>query len=112
VQTLLGKHWHHLPATEALQLLESNLQTGPDIFEVQHRQHRFGPNVLTPKRGKSPLTRFLLQFKNPLILILLASSVITALILTRELTGRVLLGVSLLGYLIVELEKWIRRRKT
>jgi cation-transporting ATPase F len=80
MQTLLGKHWHHLPTTEALQLLESNLQTGLDTFEVQHRQHRFGPNVLTPKRGKSPLMRFLLQFKNPLILILLASSVITALI--------------------------------
>ncbi|MFL7794336.1 MAG: cation-translocating P-type ATPase, partial [Anaerolineae bacterium] len=80
MQTLLGKHWHHLSTTEALQLLESNLQTGLDIFEVQHRQQRFGPNVLTPKRGKSPLTRFLLQFKNPLILILLASGVITALI--------------------------------
>jgi cation-transporting ATPase F len=80
VQTLLGKHWHHLSTTEALRLLESNLQTGLDTFEVQHRQHRFGPNVLTPKRGKSPLTRFLLQFKNPLILILLASSVVTALI--------------------------------
>ena len=80
MQTLLGKHWHHLPTTEALQLLESNPQTGLDTFEVQHRQQRFGPNVLTPKRGKSPLMRFLLQFKNPLILILLASSVITALI--------------------------------
>jgi cation-transporting ATPase F len=80
MQTLLGKHWHHIPTTEALQLLESNLQTGLDTFEVQHRQQRFGSNVLTPKRGKSPLTRFLLQFKNPLILILLASSVITALI--------------------------------
>jgi cation-transporting ATPase F len=80
MQTLLGKHWHHIPTTEALQLLESDPQTGLDTFEVQHRQQRFGLNVLTPKRGKSPLMRFLLQFKNPLILILLASSVITALI--------------------------------
>jgi cation-transporting ATPase F len=80
MQTLLGKHWHHLSTTEVLRILESDPQTGLDIFEVQHRQHRFGPNVLTPKRGKSPLVRFLLQFKNPLILILLASSVITALI--------------------------------
>jgi cation-transporting ATPase F len=80
MQTLLGKHWHHIPTIEALQLLESDLQTGLDTFEVQHRQQRFGLNVLTPKRGKSPLMRFLLQFKNPLILILLASSVITALI--------------------------------
>ena len=80
MQTLLGKHWHHLSTTDVLQILESDPQTGLDIFEVQHRQRRFGPNVLTPKRGKSPLVRFLLQFRNPLILILLASSVITALI--------------------------------
>ena len=80
MQTLLGKHWHHLPTHEVLQLLESDPQAGLDTFEVQHRRDRFGPNVLTPKRGKSPLVRFLLQFSNPLILILLASSVITALI--------------------------------
>jgi Ca2+-transporting ATPase len=80
MQTLLGKHWHHLSTTEVLQLLETDPQVGLDTFEVQRRQHRFGPNVLTPKQGKSPLVRFLLQFSDPLILILLASSVITALI--------------------------------
>ena len=80
MQTLLGKHWHHLPAPDVLELLESNLEKGLDIFEVQHRQGRFGPNVLTPRRGKSPLARLLAQFANPLILILLASSVITAVV--------------------------------
>jgi cation-transporting ATPase F len=80
MQTLLGRHWHHLAVPEVLRLLESDPQTGLDTFEVQHRQRRFGPNVLTPKRGKSPLVRFMLQFKNPLILILLVSSVITVFI--------------------------------
>ncbi len=51
MQTLLGKHWHHLPVPDVLELLESNLEKGLDIFEVQHRQGRFGPNVLTPRRG-------------------------------------------------------------
>ncbi len=78
MQTLLGKHWHHLPAQEVLELLESHPQQGLDIFEVKHRRERFGPNVLTPQKGTSPLVRFLLQFNNPLIYILLASSVITA----------------------------------
>ena len=32
------------------------------------------PNQLTPRQGKSPLIKFLLQFKNPLSLILLADS--------------------------------------
>ena len=80
MQTLLGKHWHHLPTTEVLELLESDEKQGLDIFEIEHRQDRFGSNVLTPKRGKSPLVKFLLQFSNPLILILLISSIVTALI--------------------------------
>lgn len=102
MQTLLGKHWHHLSTTEVLQVLESDPQTGLDIFEVQHRQRHFGPNVLTPKRGKSPLVRFLLQFKNPLILILLASSVITALIkdpVDAVIIAAVVLINAVIGYL-------------
>lgn len=59
MQTLLGKHWHHFPVGEVITLLESNLQSGLDVFEVKHRQEHFGPNVLTAKRGKGPLTRFL-----------------------------------------------------
>jgi Ca2+-transporting ATPase len=80
MQTLLGRHWHHLPAEEVVQLMETDLECGLDLFEVKHRQERFGPNVLTPRRGKSPLLRFLLQFNNPLIYILLAAAVITAVI--------------------------------
>jgi len=78
MQTLLGKHWHHLPTEEVVQLLDSNGQVGLDTFEVKHRQEHFGRNVLTPRRGKSPLMRFLHQFNNPLIYILLVATVITA----------------------------------
>ncbi len=78
MQTLIANHWHHLPAGEALELLSSNAQHGLDLFEIQHRQRHFGPNVLTAKRGRSPIVQFLRQFKNPLILILLVASIITA----------------------------------
>jgi cation-transporting ATPase F len=80
MQTLLGKHWHHLPIEEVIELLETDPEAGLDIFEVKHRQERFGPNTLTPQRRKSPLVRFLLQFHNPLIYILLVATVITAVI--------------------------------
>jgi Ca2+-transporting ATPase len=78
MQTLLGKHWHHLPIGEVVQLLDSDGQAGLDIFDVKHRQEALGLNVLTPKRGKSPWMRFLQQFNNPLIYILLVATVITA----------------------------------
>ena len=73
LQNLLGRHWHHLPATEVRQLLETNLDAGLDLFEVKHRQEQFGRNQLTPRKGRSAWMRFLLQFHNPLIYILLAA---------------------------------------
>ncbi len=80
MQSILGKHWHRLSPDEVVELLDSDSQAGLDTFEIKHRQERFGRNVLTPKRGKSPLVRFLLQFNNPLIYILLVASVITAIV--------------------------------
>ena len=73
MQTLLNHHWHHLPASEVGLLLETDAQKGLDLFAVQHRQDHFGPNRLTPQKGRGPWLRFLLQFHNPLIYILLAA---------------------------------------
>jgi cation-transporting ATPase F len=78
MESLLGKHWHHLPKEEVLDLLDTDIKQGLDLFEIKHRQDHFGLNVLTPKKGKSPLLKFLLQFNNPLVYILLAASLITA----------------------------------
>ena len=76
MQTLISHHWHHLPANEVSVLLETDPQKGLDIFAVKHRQGHFGPNQLTPRKGRSPLIRFLLQFHNPLIYILLVAGFI------------------------------------
>jgi Ca2+-transporting ATPase len=96
---LLHKHWHHLPVAEVLDLLDSNSQNGLDVFEIKHRQDRFGFNVLTPKKGKSPLLRFLLQFNNPLVIILLVASAIAA-ILKDPANALVIFGVVLINAVI------------
>lgn len=99
MDTLLGKHWHHLPTTEVLDLLDTDPQKGLDIFEIKRRQERFGKNVLTPKKGKSPLVRFLLQFNNPLVLILLLASAVTA-VLKDPTDAAVIFGVVLINAII------------
>ena len=99
MNTLFGKHWHHIPKEEVLDLLDSDPQNGLDIFEIKHRRERFGLNVLTPKKGKSPLMRFLLQFNNPLVIILLAASVITA-VLKDATDALVIFGVVLINAVI------------
>jgi cation-transporting ATPase F len=99
MNTLLGKHWHHLPAEEVLDLLDSNLQNGLDVFEIKHRQERFGLNELTPQKGKSPLVRFLLQFNNPLVIILMVASLVTA-VLKDPMDALVIFGVVLINAVI------------
>ncbi len=78
METILGRHWHHISTEEAAQLLEGSLSRGLSPFEVTHRQKRFGPNRVTPKKRTGPLIRFLLQFHQPLIYILIAAGVVTA----------------------------------
>ncbi len=69
--------WHALPTAEALARLESDASAGLSSQEAAARIERFGPNRLTPRRGKSPLVRFLLQFHNPLLYILIVAGTAT-----------------------------------
>jgi cation-transporting ATPase F len=99
METLIGKHWHHLPADEVLDLLESDQEKGLDLFEVDNRQKEFGPNVITGKKGKGQLLRFLLQFHQPLIYILIAAGTVTA-FLQEWVDAGVILGVVLVNAFI------------
>ncbi|MBS2031275.1 MAG: HAD-IC family P-type ATPase [Deltaproteobacteria bacterium] len=76
---LLENHWHHLPIAEVRQILEVHADGLRDL-EVRHRLERFGPNQVTAVRQRSAMLRLLAQFNNPLIYILLASAVVTALL--------------------------------
>jgi Ca2+-transporting ATPase len=78
MEILLSKHWHHVPSEEVVKILGSHPEKGLDLFEVKHRQDRFGLNILTPKKKKGPIRRFLLQFHNPLVYILILAGSVTA----------------------------------
>ncbi|MCU0835199.1 MAG: cation-transporting P-type ATPase [Chromatiaceae bacterium] len=99
MQDLLEKHWHHLPDAEVLDLLDTNAERGLDRFEVSERQERFGPNALTPPKGKSALRRFLEQFHDALVYILLAA-ILVKLALGGYVDAAVIFGVVLLNAII------------
>jgi magnesium-transporting ATPase (P-type) len=99
MQTLLEKHWHHLPLEEVLDLLDTDPEKGLDRFEVEDRQQDFGPNALTQRKGQGPLLRFLLQFHQALVYILLVAVVIKAL-LGAWVDAGVIFGVVLLNSII------------
>lgn len=78
MQTLLNKHWHHLSDADVVQVLSSDPDAGLSLAEANKRLQYFGPNALTARKSKSPLIRFLLQFHQPLIYILIVAGVVTA----------------------------------
>lgn len=94
-----SQQWHHLPAREVFQHLDSNLETGLTSAEAAKRQERFGPNELKGKPGKSPLVRFLLQFNQPLLYILLIAGAIKA-FLGEWVNAWVIWGVTLINAII------------
>jgi Ca2+-transporting ATPase len=99
MDTILKEHWHHLPATEAVEILGADADKGLDVFEVADRQKRFGPNLLTKREGHGPLVRFLLQFHQPLLYILIAAALVTA-ALQEWVDSAVILGVVLINAVV------------
>ena len=100
----IGQNWHHLPADEVVDLLETDAVAGLDVLEVKHRQERCGPNVLTTRSGQSALKRFLLQLHQPLIYILIAAGAVT-LFLKEWIDAGVIFGVVLVNAIIGYLQE-------
>ncbi|MEJ2690066.1 MAG: cation-transporting P-type ATPase [Deltaproteobacteria bacterium] len=94
-----GKNWHHLSAEKVVTQLESDPERGLDSTACEERRRRFGRNTISIKRTKGPLLRFLLQFHQPLIYILIASGFITA-FLHEWVDSGVIFGVVLVNAVI------------
>ncbi|MGE4397864.1 MAG: cation-translocating P-type ATPase, partial [Sulfurimonas sp.] len=72
-------HWHSLEADEVLRRVESS-QDGLSSAEVEARLKKYGPNKLQEEKKKSPIIRFLMQFNNLLIYVLLGAAFFTAML--------------------------------
>ena len=70
--------WHELSVEQAAAQLGSDPATGLSADEIEKRLRQFGPNQVTAQKRLSEWMRFLLQFHQPLIYILLASTGIAA----------------------------------
>lgn len=91
--------WHTLPPNDVIVRLDSDERFGLTSAEAEQRLKRYGPNVITAKRGKSPLVRFLLQFHNPLLYILLVASVITF-VLKDPVDAAIIFGAVLVNVIL------------
>jgi len=95
-----GKPWHVLASDEILQRFSVD-QHGLDQEEAANRLQHYGPNRLPPPKRRSPFRRFLSQFNNVLIYVLLSAAVVTGLLAHWVDTGVIVAVVlinSLVGY--------------
>lgn len=78
---LFSEHqWHHLSAQETVKLTKSDSTEGLDEIEAQKRLAKYGLNKIAARKAEHPFIRFLRQFHQPLIYILIGSGLITALL--------------------------------
>lgn len=94
----LDQNWHSLPAQQALDELQSTT-SGLTESEALTRLAEYGSNRLPQPKKRSLLIRFLLQFHNVLIYVLLASAT-TTLLLNHILDTVVILAVVFLNAII------------
>ncbi len=77
-ETIESEQWHSHSVQELNRYLETNLETGLTSTQVRQRQERYGANKLKSKPKKSPIIRFLQQFNQPLLYILLIAGTVKA----------------------------------
>jgi cation-transporting ATPase F len=94
-----NENWHALPVSKATIALEIDPNNGLSAGEASARLARYGPNELARRRGQGPIIRFLLQFHQPLVYILLAAGAVT-LALGEFVDSAVILGVVLVNAVI------------
>ncbi|OHC62346.1 MAG: carbonate dehydratase [Rhodocyclales bacterium GWA2_65_19] len=70
--------WHALPPEEALARHGVSASEGLTEEEATARLLHHGPNSLRQKAGRSALARFLSQFTEPLVLVLIGAGLVTA----------------------------------
>jgi cation-transporting ATPase F len=92
-------HWHHLDHGDVARLLGTDPDSGLSEAEVAKRLDHYGPNIVSARHGQPAWVRFLLQFNQPLVYILLAACVVTA-FLHEWVDSGVILGVVLVNAVI------------
>ncbi|MFN7393807.1 MAG: cation-translocating P-type ATPase [Pseudanabaena sp.] len=99
IENLAKQQWHQQSITDIAKVLKTNLETGLSKAEVAKRQELYGFNELKGKVGKSALLRFLDEFNQPLIYILLIAGIVT-LLLKDWVDAGVILGVMVINAVI------------
>ncbi|WP_125559252.1 cation-transporting P-type ATPase [Pseudoalteromonas rubra] len=93
------KDWHSQHSEKVLKQFEADPEQGLSLQQVDRQQAEFGLNAITKHDGDGPIKRFVLQFHQPLVYILLSAVVVT-LALQEWVDAIVIFAVVLLNAII------------
>src|SRR5262249_36686348 len=91
--------WHAISAHEVVEQLATNDEKGLDAAEASARLRKYGPNRLPEGRKRGPFIRFLAQFNNILVYVLLGAG-FTKLMLNLWIDAAIIFGVVVLNALL------------
>lgn len=89
--------WHALEVDEVRTHLETDLESGLTTESVTRRQEEFGKNVLPEKEKTPEIIKFLRQFNDVLVYVLLAAAVVTGFLGEYIDTIVIVLVVTIIG---------------
>ncbi|MBN9398568.1 MAG: HAD-IC family P-type ATPase ['Candidatus Kapabacteria' thiocyanatum] len=96
---MTGDAWHARTSEDVCMAFDVSVDAGLSDHDVERRRREHGVNELPRQRKQSAFARFLQQFRNPLVYILLISGLVT-IILGGITDASVILGVVLVNALI------------
>src|SRR5499427_5158287 len=91
--------WHSLPVDDVVKRLSTDLQKGLDSGEASSRLAKYGPNRLPEGKKRGPFMRFLSQFNNILVYVLLGAGFVK-LMLNLWVDASIIFGVVILNALL------------
>jgi len=99
LKNIANEIWHALTVEDAIARLKTDRDNGLSAVEVKNRREIFGLNQITPKKGTPAWQRFLMQFHQPLVYILLIAVAIT-LFLREWVDASVIFGVVFINAIV------------
>ena len=80
----MTKNWFNETVDETVKCLETNEEKGLNSSEVESRKEKYGLNELAAKKKKSTFVKFLEQFKDFMIIVLIISAVISGIVGVKQ----------------------------
>lgn len=70
-------HWHSISIEDTIRELKTDVRQGLSQKDIQERQRLYGKNIIDGKKGKNLLQKFLAQFADFMIIVLICAAMLS-----------------------------------